>query len=145
MEAAQRDTPDAVLKGLQIFNCWRDSDRISLQGVIHRSPLTKAQMTRTGNNAALRPRRGIAAEANILKYEMFGQEVKGYQNEVNAEYESAQVNVNAAEGEFEKQKEILFPENPEVAKRIQNFQKQAAPGEGGRRRNRKTKKNSRKR
>ena len=147
MEAAQRDTPDAVLKGLQIFNCWRDSDRISLQGVIHRSPLTKAQMTRTGNNAAVHPRRGIAAEANILRYEMFGQEVKGYQNEVNAEYESAQVNVNAAEGEFEKQKEILFPENPEVAKRIQNFQKQAAPGEGGRRRNRKTKtkKNSRKR
>jgi len=146
MEAAQRDTPNAVLKGLQIFNCWRDSDRIALQSAIHRSPLTKAQMTRTGNNAAVHPRPGNAAEANILRYEMSGEQVKGYQNEVNAEYELAQVNVNTAEGDFEKQKEILFPENPEVAKRIQNFQKQAAPGEGGRRRNRnrKTKKHSRK-
>ena len=148
MEAAQRDTPNAVLKGLQIFNCWRDSDRIALQSAIHRSPLTKAQMTRTGNNAAVHPRPGNAAEANILRYEMSGEQVKGYQNEVNAEYELAQVNVNTAEGDFEKQKEILFPENPEVAKRIQNFQKQAAPVEGGRRRsrnrNRKTKKHSRK-
>jgi len=146
MEAAQRDTPNAVLKGLQIFNCWRDSDRIALQSAIHRSPLTKAQMTRTGNNASVHPRPGNAAEANILRYEMSGEQVKGYQNEVNAEYELAQVNVNTAEGDFEKQKEILFPENPEVAKRIQNFQKQAAPGEGGRRRNRnrKTKKHSRK-
>ena len=100
----------------------------------------------TGNNASVHPRPGNAAEANILRYEMSGEQVKGYQNEVNAEYELAQVNVNTAEGDFEKQKEILFPENPEVAKRIQNFQKQAAPGEGGRRRNRnrKTKKHSRK-
>ena len=150
MEATQRYTPDAVLKGLQIFNCWRDSDRIALQSAIHRSPLTKAEMTRTGNNAAVRPRRGIAAEANILRYEMFGQQVKGYQNEVNAEYESAQVNANAAEAEFEKEKAKAFPEDP---KGIQNFQKQAAAelaagtraGEGGRRRHRKTKKHTRKR
>jgi len=150
MEAAQRDTPDPDIKGLQIFNCWRDSDRISLQGAIHRSPLTKAQMTRTGNNAAVRPRRGNAAEANIARIEAFGQQVKGYQNEVNAEYEAGQTNVNAAEGYFEKEKAKAFPENPEVAKRIQNFQKEAAaelaaaPAAGGRRRNKKTKKHMRK-
>jgi hypothetical protein len=107
-------------------------------------------MTRTGNNAAVHPRRGNAAETNIARIEAFGQQVKGYQNEVNAEYEAGQTNVNAAEGYFEKEKAKAFPENPEVAKRIQNFQKEAAaelaaaPAAGGRRRNKKTKKHMRK-
>ena len=45
---------------------------------------------------------------------------------MNAGYELAQVNANAAEAELEKQRNLLFPENPEVAKGIQKFQKEAA-------------------
>jgi hypothetical protein len=145
MAAAQTAVPDADLKGLQIFKCWRDSDRISLQGAIHRSPLTMAQMTRGAGNKGVH-RKGNAAEANIAKYEAFGTQLEGYQNEVNAGYELAQLNANAAEAELEKQ--IKLGENAEAAaegdaegaeaaqvtKAIQNeYAAGAGAGKGGRR------------
>lgn len=170
IDAAQRDTPDPDLKGLQIFSCWRDSDRIFLEGVIHRSPLTNAQKTQR-KNAALRilkakeegtkvppPSRvvGNAAESNIARIEGFGQVVKGYEKEINDNIEDAEINANAAEAEFEQEQKKAFPENAEVTKGIQNFQKEAAAelaagtgaGKGGRRksrRHRKTKKRTHKR
>lgn len=139
-------------KGLQIFNCWRDSDRIGLEGVIHRSPLTKAQMTRKGYNAAVHPRRGNAAEANIARLEAIGQQVNEYQKEINAEYDLAEETANAAEAEFEQEKKKAFPENAAVAQGIRNFQKKAAAelaagtgaGTGGRRRSRTHKRSYRK-
>ena len=150
IEATIREAIPA--KGLQIFNCWLDSDRISLEGVIHRSPLTKAQMTRTGNNVAVHPRRGNAAEANIARLEAYGTQAKGYQNEINAEYDLAEESANAAEAEFEQEQKKAFPENAAVAQGIRNFQKEAAAelaagtgaGKGGRRRSRTHKRSYRK-